>query len=282
VKTPIPNSHLIFVATLCLTAQGIAQVHATEPAAADRDDSGNNPAANPTQREEGWLESHRKREANLQNGGWDILLIGDSITHGWGRQQELVREVFQGQKVLNLGQPADKTENILWRLENHSLDQIQPQLAIIMAGTNNTNGDEYTPDQIAGGVKAIIAEVRENLPRTKIILLGIFPRGSGDQRQEIKRGRTAAEMNPQWRKIDQVNKILSTFADGESVFYLNINAQFLDAAGKLPVEVMPDLLHLNAAGYKIWGTAMEPLLKELLSSPDAPELTPSDISPSTN
>lgn len=222
-----------------------------------------NPAAYPTPRHDTWLNAHKEREARLQQGNAEVLLVGDSITAGWKKHPDLLKKAFEDRQVVNLGQPADKTENIFWRIRNHSFDKVNPGVAIVMAGTNNSNHDDYTTEQIAGGVKAIITELREKLPRTKILLLGIFPRGSIEQRHELKKGRTAAGMNPQWEKIDAVNRTLSTFADGKNIIYLNINREFLNDKGELPVEVMPDLLHPNAKGYEIWGRAIQPTLAQM-------------------
>jgi lysophospholipase L1-like esterase len=147
------------------------------------------------------VTAHGKREARLQQGNADVLLIGDSITAGWSKHPDLLQKVFGDRQVVNLGHPADKTENILWRIRNHSFDKVSPGVAIVLAGTNNSNNsnnDDHTPDQIASGVQAIVAELRNKLPQTKILLLGIFPRGSSGQRLELKSGRTAAQMNPQW------------------------------------------------------------------------------------
>jgi beta-glucosidase len=39
----------------------------------------------------------------------------------------------------------------------------------------------------------------------------------------------------------------------------------VDANGKLPKEVMPDLLHPNQEGYRRWAEALEPTLAKLLA-----------------
>ena len=219
-----------------------------------------NPAAIPTPRQETWLAAHKKREARLQNGNVDVLLIGDSITAGWNKYPELIKEFFPDLQVVNLGHPADKTENILWRLQNHSFDKINPRVAVIMAGTNNSNEDEYSPEQIAGGVQAIVETLQRKLPETRILLLGIFPRGSHEQRLELTRGRTVATVNPQWEKIDVVNRMISALAVDRKVIYLDINREFLNEKGELPVDVMPDLLHPNKRGYEIWGHSIQQAL----------------------
>ena len=257
---------------------------AAERAANAKDDalavlSGANPAASPTPREKAWVTAHGKREARLQQGNADVLLIGDSITAGWSKHPDLLQKVFRDRQVVNLGHPADKTENILWRIRNHSFDKVSPGVAIVLAGTNNSNNEDHTPDQIAGGVQAIVAELRNKLPQTKILLLCIFPRGSSGQRLELKSGRTAAQMNPQWEKINGVNRTLSEFADGRMVVYLDINREFLNGEGELPVDVMPDLLHPNAKGYEIWGRAIQPVVERMTSSPELGNLPPRPIAP---
>jgi acetyl esterase len=223
-----------------------------------------NPAAQPVPRTERWLNGHAKRDARLQKGHVDILLVGDSITHGWNRHPKVLKKTFGTKQVVNLGHPADKTENIIWRLTNHQLDKISPQVAIVLAGTNNSNNDEYSIKEIAGGVETIVELLRAKLPDTKILLLGIFPRGSRDQRIGIKRGLTEAVMNPQWEKIDRVNRVVETFADGEQIIYLNINPSLLNDNGALPVTVMPDLLHPNEKGYDLWGNAIMAILEKMM------------------
>jgi lysophospholipase L1-like esterase len=263
-KTKIKKAASVII-TLCALSSHGATPPDTGLFTAKAEKSGNI-AMRPAPRHERWLEDHAKREERLQKGGVDILLIGDSITHGWKRYPEILKRFFGDQQVINLGHPADKTENIIWRLANHHMEKINPRVAILLAGTNNSNNDEYTEEEIAGGVEAIVQILQAKLPQTKILLLGIFPRGSREQRIGIKSGLTEAGMNPQWEKIDRVNRIIETFADGENVVYMNINQAFLNENGTLPVTVMPDLLHPNEKGYEIWGSAMKPTLEKMIES----------------
>ena len=101
------------------------------------------------------------------------------------------------------------------------------------------------------GVKAIVEKLRAKLPETKILLLAIFPRG--------------ADNNDPLRQINvKTNKIISKLADGQNVFYLDINPKFLAADGTLSKDIMPDLLHPNAKGYEIWAEAIEPTVAKLM------------------
>ncbi len=257
---------IIFTTAMLCTLSGYS---ATQPDLAqltEKLEKSNNPAVRPTPRipvNEPWLAAHEKRQKVLDAGNFDVLLVGDSITAGWSKQPELLKKFFGDRRVMNLAHPADKTENIIWRLMNHSMTNITPKVAVVLAGTNNSNKDEFTEEQIAGGVEAIVQILRAKLPQTKILLLGIFPRGSYEQRTGIKGGLTEAVINPQWEKIDRVNRIIATFADGTNIVYLNINQAFLNENGALPISVMPDLLHPNEKGYEIWGSAMMPTLEKM-------------------
>ena len=62
----------------------------------------------------------------------------------------------------------------------------------------------------------------------------------------------------------QVNQALARLDDGKHIFFLDLGPQFIENDGSISQGIMPDALHPNAAGYKVWANAMEPKLKELL------------------
>ena len=182
----------------------------------------------------------------------ELLFIGDSITQGWegGGAKEVWAKFYAKRQAVNLGIGGDRTQHVLWRLINAPLDGVKPKVAVVMIGTNNSNAEDNTPGQIIDGIAAIIAKLRERLPNTKILLLGIFPRSENFTAQ---RG-----------KLTQINQVLAKMDDGKNVHYLDIGHQFLTSAGVLPAEIMPDYLHLSPQGYQMWADAIEPKLAELL------------------
>jgi beta-glucosidase len=189
-----------------------------------------------------------------------VIFIGDSITHGWeNKGKEIWQQFYAKYNAINMGFSGDRTEHVLWRLENGQVDGISPKAAVLMIGTNNTA--RYTPEQIADGIRAIVCTLRSKLPQTKVLILAIFPRGSNDQRKDKTQD---AAYNPLWAKNDTVNRMISKFADGKTIFYLDINKAFLNDQGVLTREVMPDLLHPEKKGYALWAQAMEPTLVKLL------------------
>jgi beta-glucosidase len=210
----------------------------------------------------GWMDRHKQVLDRVAQGNVDMILVGDSITRRWEDAGKAVWDQYYAPRnAVNLGFGGDRTQHVLWRLNNGEIDGIGPKLAILMIGTNNSNRDDNTAEEIADGIKAIVAALRTRLPKTKVLVLGIFPRGNAEQRK----AKVAATYNEQWAKNDKASELVSKIADNKHVFYLNINKSFLDAKGNLGTDVMPDMLHLNEKGYQIWAEAMESTVKKLMS-----------------
>jgi beta-glucosidase len=208
-------------------------------------------AIKPVPRDANWMKRHESFNARAKQGDIDLVFLGDSITQGWERAGKEVWDKHYGdRKAANMGIGGDRTQHVLWRLDNGNIEGIKPKLVVLMIGTNNSNGDQHTAEQIADGIKAIVTKLRTRLPETKVLLLAVFPRG---------------EMpNPQREKNAKASQLASQLADGKTVHYLDIGPKFLEADGKLSREIMPDLLHLSPKGYAIWAESIEPKVKELL------------------
>jgi lysophospholipase L1-like esterase len=194
---------------------------------------------------------HLNEVVQENQGEIDILFIGDSITQGWeSAGSEVWNEFYGARRAVNIGISADRTQHVLWRFENGNIDGIYPELTILMIGTNNSGADRNTPPEILAGVKAVVEKIRSSLPDTKILLLGIFPRG--------------AEFNDQRGVITQVNQALNKLDGRENIFFLDIGHAFLESDGSISEEIMPDALHLSPAGYRIWAESIEPFISRHL------------------
>lgn len=232
----------ILLPALLIALAGSASLRAQAPAAP-------NPAVVPVPRNE-WMVRHEGFNDIAQKGGVNLLFVGDSITDGWRNAGKAIwAERYEPLKAANFGISGDKTEHVLWRLQNGNLDGIQPKLAVLMIGTNNTGRD--SAPQIAEGITAIVNEIHKRCPATKVLLLAVFPRAEKAD-------------NPLRAKIAEINTLIAKLDDGQKVFFLDIGQKFLEADGTLPKSIMPDALHPNANGYKIWAEAMQAKLDSLL------------------
>lgn len=210
-------------------------------------------AVDPTPREsEWWTARHESFVERARRGEVDIVFIGDSITQGWEGAGKQVWEKYYGRrKVMNLGISGDRTQHVLWRLDNGNLEGITPKAAVIMIGTNNHR--DNSAKEIGEGIVAIVQKLRDRLPEMRILLLAIFPRG---------------EKPNEWReKLAEASRIAARTVASTKVHYLDIGSGFLNSDGTISKEIMPDFLHLSPEGYEIWASAIEQKLAELLAQP---------------
>lgn len=237
---------------------------AAQPAAPAAKTPDINPATTPVDRKDDWWKQRQaafneRVKQGAEKGDIGILFIGDSITQGWeGAGKEVWQKHYAKRNAVNLGIGGDRTQHVLWRLDHGNLDGLDkpssgspPALAVLMIGTNNVH--DTKPEQTAEGVAAIVAKLRERLPRMKILVLAIFPREAkpGDLR----------------KKNEKVNERIELLADNNTVFFRDISPAFLEKDGTLPKEIMPDELHLSPKGYQIWAEAIEADVKTLLKEP---------------
>ena len=233
--------HLFVLITLALFVASAAYC-----IAADKTHS----AVTPAPRDAGWMKRHESFNERVKQGNVDLLLIGDSITQGWEGSGKTVWEKFYTPRhAVNLGISGDRTQHVLWRLDNGNVEGISPKAAVLMIGTNNSGTN--TPEEIADGVEAIVKSLRTKLPKTKVLVLAIFPRGANpsDDKRQVN---------------TKANELIAKLADGDMVHYLDIGPKFLGEDGSLSKEIMPDLLHLSEKGYTIWAESIEAKVKQLM------------------
>lgn len=241
----------LLLASLCIAATSFAE-------------TAKNLAIDPKPRDAGWMKRHESFNAISKKGEAQLVFLGDSITQGWEKNgKDVWAKTWEPLKAANFGIGGDRTEHVIWRLQNGNFDGIKPKLVVLMIGTNNTGhqgrpaaehgGVAYasSAEQTAEGVKMILDILGKKLPETKVLVLGIFPRGA--TKEDAMRKQNIA-----------TNNLISGLADNKRVFYMDIGNTFLQPDGTLPKEIMPDLLHLSAQGYQMWSDAIESKVKELM------------------
>jgi (4-O-methyl)-D-glucuronate---lignin esterase len=212
--------------------------------------------------------AHRELLAKRTRGKIDLYFVGNSITRRWGALDypEFLahwKATFFGWNAANFGWGADRTEHMLWRIENGELDGVNPKVIVILAGTNNVGQVQGSPDErvadITRGIRALLDISRRKAPNATIILTGILPRNDNMSYMPI---------------ITRINEAIARFADGRSIRYLNINDKLADRDGRLFEGTTVDQLHLSVKGYQLWAAALEPILTELLGPRAASDQAP--------
>jgi len=217
----------------------------------------------------GWARRHDEKVALLRQHKYDLLLVGDSITHNLDKPpfKAVWDQFYVPRNAIDLGYSGERVENILWNLQNGELDNQSPKAVVLLIGTNNTDDanykDVYSPQDVARGTEMIVKLLREKLPDTKILLLRVFPRQNRywiDKETNIERG----SEEKRWEANLRASELASKLADDKFVFYLDVNHVFLRLDGSIDPALMPDLLHPSPQGAFLWARAMDPLLAKLM------------------
>jgi lysophospholipase L1-like esterase len=205
---------------------------------------------------ERFLELNKRVKENA--GQAKLIFVGDSITQGWeGNGKAVWAKYYAPRHGLNLGIGSDHTQHVLWRLDHGNLDGLKPKVAILLIGVNNIPDDKNSPFQVLEGVTAVVTKLREKLPETKVLVLGIFP--------------FREDFCAQRGKALQVNQALHKLDDGQRIRFLDIGHLFIQPDGKISRDMMRDFLHLSPTGYRLWAEAIEPELASMLGEkPMAP------------
>lgn len=215
-------------------------------------DGAANPATTPVPRSDaGILERQAEvlRRAR-ETAEAPVVFLGDSITQGWeGAGRALWERDFAPLGALNLGVSGDRTEHVLWRLQEAPIARLKPKAVVILIGTNNLGHGSSNAEQTLEGIRAVVARVREQAPAARVLLLEIFPRGE--------------RINPMRGDIAQINQALRAHP-GDGVRTLALGDRWVNADGTLPAEVLPDQLHLSELGYRHWAEGLLPPLREAL------------------
>ena len=197
-------------------------------------------------------ERHQQFLDRIKQGPIDLLFLGDSITDYWRNRAPDLFDANYGQyRPANFGIAGDKTQNVIWRITHGELDGINPKVVVLMIGTNNLAN--AADDRIAAGVEKIVSIIRAKWPDSKVLLLGILPRGPRAD-------------DPRRARIENINRRIDDLDDdGRHVTFLDMGKKFLEPDGSISTTVMADYLHPTKKGYQIWADAMRGTLLTLLA-----------------
>ena len=181
---------------------------------------------------------------------YDIVMMGDSITHFWEVYgPDVLRNELGAYRILDVGCGSGYTGSTLWLAENGFLDSFQTKLVTLMIGTNDLSWGG-NPESVDVNVGKILEVIRRKQPLAKVLLFPILPRGKEKD-------------NPVRLKCEQANELLRRRADGKTVVWVNMYGDFLKDDGTIRAELFNgDLLHPAKAGYEVWARVLKATLEK--------------------
>ena len=175
-----------------------------------------------------------------------LLFVGDSILYSLQLEASDTWAKHYGRfGALNLSIMGDQTQHILWRLAGGNLKGLRPELAVLLAGTNNSLKNS-AGDTVAG-IEAIVRLLQERLPRVRVLLLELLPRAD------------SLDANTECQKVNAALRLLygeqqqqqgCAAAQQGLVKLFSLESVFCAEGGQVRTELMPDGLHPGPAGYQ--------------------------------
>lgn len=199
-----------------------------------------------------WMAMHQRFVSEARESEPEILWIGDSIIQRLINSNIWERSFCQ-MHSLNFGVSGDRTENLLWRIENGELEGLAPKVIVLLVGTNNYDD---TAEDTATAIQTICSTIRDKQPQAYLVVLSLLPRGH--------------EPNPLRERNAKINELIGEYLKGNSRAQLiNIDPGFVQADGTISHHDMLDFLHLTQKGYDRAFEPVNDLLQQLMAESES-------------
>ncbi|PXX21669.1 lysophospholipase L1-like esterase [Arenibacter sp. ARW7G5Y1] len=186
-----------------------------------------------------WEERHTELVKMNASNPPKTVLLGSSDVHYWGGQPTSVisrgsdswNQFIEPLGVRNFGFAGDRIENILWRVEHGELDGYKADKVILMVGGYNLpiNND----DEVLKGIKSLIQTIFIKQPQTSILLVGLLPQRSQENR------------------ISNLNKKITEIANNYKIQYADPGKLLLNKNEKIDETLFIDGIYPDTEGYSL-------------------------------
>jgi len=183
------------------------------------------------------------RNGQVNSQATEAVFLGDSLT-----AREDWNVLFGVNNIFNAGHPGDTTDDVLARLD--PVLAANPQKIFLMVGINDFLRGKNIPYVLANYYK-IINRIKLKTPNAKIYIQSVLPTNNGISQMGIVDS----------GKISALNTKLSSLADGQKIFFIDLYPDFCGSDEQMDVRYTNDGVHINAAGYAVWKNTILPYVK---------------------
>ncbi|HET55938.1 MAG TPA: hypothetical protein ENN33_12090 [Ignavibacteria bacterium] len=185
-----------------------------------------------------------------------IVMLGNSLTHGVDWNNLLGRN-----DVVEMGIVSDILSGYFNRI--HYVTELKPQICFILGGLNDIY--QWIPVETIFDDYVKVVERLRRSGITVVIQSTLYAgRDWGKDWLAVNNpDANAAEINKERNsQVDRLNMMLRDYAIKNNIEYIDLNS-IMSRGNYLRSEITYDGVHLNAAGYKIWGREVEKVLKKI-------------------
>lgn len=189
-----------------------------------------------------------------------VVFMGDSITEGWGMKATATSpgrgEFFPGKPYFNRGISGQTTPQMLVRFRQDVIE-LKPKVVVILAGTNDIaeNTGKMTLEETEGNLESMSQLARGN--GIRLVLCSVLPSTDFWWHKGL-------EPAP---KIKTLNEWIKEYAAKNDFVYVDYYSPMVNDKGGLKVELSPDGVHPNKAGYDVMAPLAEVGIAEALRKP---------------
>ncbi|MBV2245518.1 MAG: hypothetical protein KUL83_00010 [Lentimicrobium sp.] len=169
-----------------------------------------------------------------------LLFVGSSSIRLWDSIQ---KDMFP-YPAINRGYGGAKLKDFTFYA--NELTAPHKAAAIVLFIANDITGDvnDLTPENVLNYFKLAVKEIRKNHPGIPIVWIEVTP--------------TPARWSV-WPEISRSNELINSYCNArEDLFFIPTSTHFMTDNGKPdPCLFLPDMLHLNRRGYKVWSKVIK-------------------------
>jgi lysophospholipase L1-like esterase len=193
------------------------------------------------------IDRHARLKAMALSHRPRILLIGDSLTERWEHEGRNVwNRVLAPREAFNAGVDNDRTENLLWRINDGALEfKYSPEICILLIGINNLAADSDTPQGVTEGIRSVATAILSRYPHARLIIVGLLPCGPRSYGMASRRARTN-------RRLAGLHLPRTEFLD--------LSPKFINDSGGIYTHLSTDSIHLSEEGYRVLAESLAPHL----------------------
>ena len=202
-----------------------------------------------------WASLNKYKEDNSkvglpQAGENRVVLLGNSITEGWVRDQP---EFFTNGKI-GRGISGQTSPQTLVRFRQDVLD-LKPKVVVINIGINDVaeNTGPYDPNFTFGNIKSMSELARAN--NIKVILASVHPCDEFPWRKEVK---------DVANKIIQLNAMIQAYTQENNLIYLDYHTAMKNERNGMNKELAGDGVHPTHAGFQMMALLADTAIQEAL------------------
>lgn len=197
-------------------------------------------ADTPASRWHSTLEEFAAADKAKKPSGRGVLFVGSSTIRMW---KTMVTDFRDVPVIINRGYGGSTLEDSS-HMVRQLVTQYQPSQVLVYAGENDLQ-EGSTPTQVLSSMKRLVQAVRAELPGARIAFISIKPSPS------------RANLLPAVRVSNLL--IAEYLMTQHNADYIDVYTPMMKADGQLRPELfLPDMLHLNAAGYALWQSVIGP------------------------